>query len=371
MFPPVTSGKHSNGFPSLWQGGPTEIACGRLSLMREELQQLQAAAHERIAAATTRSELETVRVEFVGRSGAVTLALRRLGKLPKEERPAAGQLANEARVAIEQALEERRSAVEELERTTAIERERLDVTLPGRSHRLGRRHPLGLVRDELCELFTELGYEIVEGPEVEREYYNFEALNLGPDHPARDDHDSFYITDGVVLRTETSAVQIRTMEARQPPVRIIAPGRVYRRDAMDRTHSHTFHQLEGLVVDRGVTFAHLKGTLEHFVRRLFGDKVQMRLRPHYFPFTEPSAELDITCFKCGQSGCSLCKGSGWIEVLGCGLVHPQVLENVGYDPEAVSGFAFGMGIDRLAMLKYGIDDIRLFFENDLRFLRQF
>jgi phenylalanyl-tRNA synthetase alpha chain len=339
--------------------------------MRDELLQLQSDARARIQTATTSEQLEAVRVEFVGRHGAVTRALRQLGTLPPEQRPALGQLANETRAQIEQELEARRAAVVQQEREAARAREQLDVTLPGRWHQRGRRHPLGVVRDEICAIFTTLGYEIVEGPEVEREYYNFEALNIGPDHPARDDHDSFYVTDGVVLRTETSAVQIRTMEARRPPVRIIAPGRVYRRDAMDRTHSHTFHQVEGLMVEVGVSFAHLKGTLEHFVRRLFGDTVQMRLRPHYFPFTEPSAEVDISCFKCNQAGCSLCKGSGWLEVLGCGMVHPNVLENVGYDPEQVSGFAFGMGIDRLAMLRYGIDDIRLFFENDLRFLRQF
>jgi phenylalanyl-tRNA synthetase alpha chain len=339
----------------------------------ELLQALQRMADEacaHITGAQSSEQREAQRVRFVGRNGQVTLALRQLGSAPAELRPALGKLANDIRILIESLLEQRRSEILTREQQEARASERIDVTLPGRWTRAGGPHPLSQVRDEICDIFTTMGFEIVEGPEVELEYYNFEALNLPADHPARDDHDSFYFDDRVLLRTETSAVQIRTMECRRPPVRIVAPGRVYRRDAVDRTHSHTFHQVEGLLVDQDVSFAHLKGTLTHFAQRFFGDGVKMRFRPHYFPFTEPSAEVDISCFRCGGSGCVLCKQSGWIEVLGSGMVHPQVLRNVGYDPDQVSAFAFGMGIERLAILKYGVDDIRLFYENDVRFLRQ-
>jgi phenylalanyl-tRNA synthetase alpha chain len=333
--------------------------------------ELQREAREKISAAKSTADLEELRRHFLGKKGPLTQILRGMGGLSAEERPAIGKLANDTRALVEELLEKRSGEFAGTEMGSRLEAEAIDVTLPGRAPNVGNRHPLSIVMDEICEVFTGLGFEIVEGPEVETDWYNFVALNIPPDHPARDDHASFYITDDVLLRTETSAVQIRTMEKRQPPIRVIAPGRVYRRDAVDRTHSHTFHQVEGLLVDEDVTFSDLKGTLDVFCRRMFGEEVRTTFRPHHFPFTEPSAEVDISCFLCGQKGCSVCKHSGWLEVLGSGMVHPKVLENVGYDSEKYCGFAFGMGIERIAMLKFGIDDMRLFYENDLRFLRQF
>ncbi|MBI3922965.1 MAG: phenylalanine--tRNA ligase subunit alpha [Armatimonadetes bacterium] len=339
--------------------------------MTQKLLELQAEARDAVPAANNSADIEELRRHFLGKKGPLTQILRGMGNVTPEERPIVGKIANETRELIEQLLAEQTERVSARESESSFDAERIDVTLPGRALNVGNRHPLTIVLDEICDIFTGLGFEIVEGPEVETDWYNFVALNIPPDHPARDDHASFYITDDVLLRTETSAVQIRTMEQRQPPVRIIAPGRVYRRDAVDRTHCHTFHQVEGLLVDEHVTFADLKGTLDVFAKRMFGERVRTTFRPHYFPFTEPSAEVDISCFLCDQKGCGVCKGSGWIEVLGSGMVHPKVLENVGYDSEKYSGFAFGMGVERLAMLKFGIDDIRLFYENDLRFLRQF
>lgn len=339
--------------------------------MEQQLRELQNEARVKIAAAGCTAEIEDLRRYFLGKKGPLTQILRGMGGLTAEQRPLIGKLANDTRALVEELLQAQTEAVAGSERQVTFEKERIDVTLPGRSPCLGNRHPLSIILDEICDIFTGLGFEIVEGPEVETDWYNFVALNIPPDHPARDDHASFYITDDVLLRTETSAVQIRTMEKCQPPVRLIAPGRVYRRDAVDRTHSHTFHQVEGLLVDENVTFADLKGTLDIFCKRMFGEEVRTTFRPHYFPFTEPSAEVDISCFLCEQQGCSVCKGSGWMEVLGSGMVHPKVLENVGYDSEKYTGFAFGMGVERLAMLKFGIDDMRLFYENDLRFLRQF
>jgi len=339
--------------------------------LENQLTKLQNEAREKIAFATTSEEVEELRRYYLGKKGPLTQILRQMGSLPAEQRPVVGRLANETRDLIAQLISEQKARLAKVELARTLEEERIDVTLPGRSLIPGNRHPLSIVMDEICEIFTSLGFEIVEGPEIETEWYNFVALNIPPDHPARDDHASFYITDDILLRTETSAVQIHIMETRQPPIRVIAPGRVYRRDAVDRTHSHTFHQVEGLLVDEHVTFADLKGTLDTFAKRMFGSRVQTTFRPHYFPFTEPSAEVDISCFLCEGRGCSVCKGSGWIEVLGSGMVHPAVLENVGYDTERFTGFAFGMGVERLAMLKFGIDDMRLFYENDLRFLRQF
>lgn len=339
--------------------------------MKEQLDTIREEARARIAAAQSAADLAQARVEFLGKKGKLRQLLRSLSQLSAEERPVAGALANETRAFVEGLLEESRSVVAAREKELRLKAERQDVTLPGRTRPLGRKHPLSLVLEEVCGIFTSLAFEIVEGPEVELDYYNFVALNIPADHPARDDHASFYFNDEVLLRTETSAVQIRTMEDRKPPVRVISPGRVHRRDAVDRTHSHTFHQVEGFLVDTDVTFGDLKGTLAAFARRFFGETVSMRFRPHYFPFTEPSAEVDISCTTCGGSGCGVCSNTGWIEVLGSGMIHPKVLENVGYDPDQLSGFAFGMGVERLAMLKYGIDDMRLFFENDLRFLRQF
>ena len=327
-------------------------------------------ARAAIGAAASSSELEAVRVKYLGRSGALTQILKSLGTLPPDERPLVGAAANEAKRELEALLDGRLGGMLETERRRQRERERPDLTLPGRRPPRGALHPLTRVRDEIVAVFMGLGFSVADGPQIETDFYNFEALNIPRDHPARDMQDTFYLSPETLLRTQTSPVQIRTMLAQKPPVRIIAPGVVYRRDA-DITHSPMFHQVEGLAVDERITMADLKGTLELFARELFGARSKIRFRPSFFPFTEPSAEVDVVCFLCGGDGCRVCKQSGWLEILGSGMVHPQVLRNVGYDPEAVTGWAFGMGIERIAMLKYGVDDIRLFFENDLRFLRQF
>ncbi len=330
-------------------------------------------ARAAIARATSSAELEELRVRFLGRQGRLTPLLRSLGSLPPAERPAVGAAANAAKRELERLLEVRLSEAREVERRQERARHRLDLTLPGRRPPPGALHPLTRVQDEIVAIFVGLGFSVAEGPEVESEYYNFEALNMPRDHPARDMQDTFYLAEGggeLLLRTHTSPVQIRVMQAQPPPVRIVCPGRVYRRDA-DLTHSPMFHQVEGLAVDRDVSMGDLKGTLELFAREMFGPRSRIRFRPSFFPFTEPSAEVDVLCFLCGGEGCRVCTQSGWLEILGSGMVHPQVLKNVGYDPEEVTGWAFGMGVERIAMLKYGIDDIRLLFENDLRFLRQF
>jgi phenylalanyl-tRNA synthetase alpha chain len=327
-------------------------------------------ARAAIGGAASSSELESLRVKYLGRSGALTQILKSLGTLPAEERPLVGAAANEAKRELESLLDARLAAALEAERRRQRERARPDLTLPGRRPARGSLHPLTRVRDEIVRVFMGLGFSVAEGPQIETDFYNFEALNIPRDHPARDMQDTFYLSHDTLLRTHTSPVQIRTMRAQAPPVRIIVPGVVYRRDA-DITHSPMFHQVEGLAVDVNVTMADLKGTLELFARELFGARSKIRFRPSFFPFTEPSAEVDVVCFLCGGDGCRVCKQSGWLEILGSGMVHPNVLRNVGYDPEAVTGWAFGMGIERIAMLKYGVDDIRLFFENDLRFLEQF
>jgi phenylalanyl-tRNA synthetase alpha chain len=327
-------------------------------------------ARAAIGGAASSSELEAVRVKYLGRSGALTQILKSLGTLPAEERPLVGAAANEAKRELEALLEVRLGEMLEVERRRQREGARPDLTLPGRRPARGALHPLTRVRDEIVTVFMGLGFSVAEGPQIETDFYNFEALNIPRDHPARDMQDTFYLSPETLLRTHTSPVQIRTMRAQKPPVRIIVPGVVYRRDA-DITHSPMFHQVEGLAVDTRVTMADLKGTLELFARELFGARSKIRFRPSFFPFTEPSAEVDVLCFLCGGDGCRVCKQSGWLEILGSGMVHPQVLRNVGYDPEDVTGWAFGMGIERIAMLKYGVDDIRLFFENDLRFLKQF
>lgn len=334
----------------------------------DEVYALKSMALQAIRLALDPEELERIRVQYLGRKGALTGVLRSLGKLDPEVRRRVGQEANRAKEALETALGQALTALKEAARRAAAPG--IDVTLPGRRFPLGRLHPLNQVMEEVCDIFLHLGFETVEGPEVELDWYNFEALNLPPDHPARDMQDTFYFNDQVLLRTHTSPMQIRTMEQRRPPVRIIAPGKVYRRDS-DITHSPMFHQVEGLLVDRQVTFADLKGTLVAFVHQMFGPEVGVRFRPSYFPFTEPSAEVDIECVICRGQGCRVCKITGWLEVLGAGMVHPAVFEAVGYDLETYTGFAFGLGVERIAMLKYGIDDIRLFFDNDLRFLRQF
>ncbi|RJR41920.1 MAG: phenylalanine--tRNA ligase subunit alpha [Deltaproteobacteria bacterium] len=333
-----------------------------------EIQELQEVALREIQAAQSAEDLERLRVKYLGRKGALTQILRGLGQLDPESRRRAGQEANAVKLALEEGLEQALKALKTAARLAAVPA--VDVTLPGRRLPQGRLHPITQVNQEVCDIFLHLGFETVEGPEVELDYYNFEALNIPADHPARDMQDTFYFNEKVLLRTHTSPMQIRTMEKRRPPVRVIAPGRVYRRDS-DLTHTPMFHQVEGLLVDKGVTFADLKGVLTAFVHQMFGPEVGVRFRPSYFPFTEPSAEVDIECVICRGEGCRVCKTTGWLEVLGSGMVHPAVFEAVGYDPEVYTGFAFGLGIERIAMLKYGIDDIRLFFENDLRFLRQF
>jgi len=328
-------------------------------------------AREAVAAARSSADLEQARVRFLGRQGVLTQLLRSLGTLAPEERRLVGAAANEAKRMLEALLEERLAEALESERRAQRTRARLDLTLPGRRPPRGVLHPLARVHDEIVAIFAGLGFSVVDGPEVETDYYNFEALNIPRDHPARDMQDTLYLTESTLLRTHTSPVQIRTMLAQKPPVRIIVPGRVFRRDVADASHSPMFHQVEGLAVDRNVTMADLKGTLGLFAREMFGPESRVRFRPSFFPFTEPSAEVDVLCFVCHGQGCRLCKQGGWLEILGSGMVHPQVLKNVGYDPEEVTGWAFGMGIERIAMLKYGIDDLRLFFDNDLRFLRQF
>jgi phenylalanyl-tRNA synthetase alpha chain len=337
-------------------------------MMSKEVKNLETAALLEVQGADSPEDLEFLRIKYLGRKGALTGILRGLAQLDPEIRRRVGQEANRVKEALEEALEQARLALKETARRA--ESLTVDVTLPGRRLPRGRIHPLNRIMAEVCDIFLHLGFEAVTGPEVELDWYNFEALNLPPDHPARDMQDTFYFNDKVLLRTHTSPMQIRVMEQRQPPVRIIAPGKVYRRD-LDITHAPMFHQVEGLLVDKDVTFADLKGVLIAFVHQMFGPELGVRFRPSYFPFTEPSAEVDIACVMCGGQGCRVCQATGWLEVLGAGMVHPAVFEAVGYDPETYTGLAFGLGVERIAMLKYGIDDIRLFFDNDLRFLKQF
>ncbi|MDD3192277.1 MAG: phenylalanine--tRNA ligase subunit alpha [Oscillospiraceae bacterium] len=315
--------------------------------------------------------LENIRVKFLGKKGELTAILKQMGTLSAEERPVIGQLANDIRVFMEDHIAGRSAQLKDELTQQKMKAEKLDVTLPGKKNPIGKKHPLNIVLDEIKEIFLGMGFSIATGPEIELDYYNFEALNIPKDHPARDTQDTFYISDNVLLRTQTSPIQVRVMEKQKPPIRVLAPGRVYRSDAVDATHSPLFHQIEGLVVDKGITMADLKGTLEIFVKRLYGEDSVVRFRPHHFPFTEPSAELDCMCFNCHGKGCRLCKGEGWIEILGCGMVHPKVLSNCGIDPEVYSGFAFGMGLERVVMRRFNIDDMRLLYENDLRFLNQF
>jgi len=339
--------------------------------MREQLQKIKQSAIDAVKGAKLPEEIENFRVQYLGKKGELTAILRKMGSLSAEERPLIGQLANEIREAIENALSEKQREMAKLLLEKKLREEKIDVTIPARHHRIGKRHPLNLVLDEIKEVFVGMGFEIAEGPEVEWAKYNFDFLNIPKNHPSREWSDTFYVSDDVVLRTQTSPIQVRTMLEKQPPIRIIAPGRVYRSDEVDATHSPLFHQIEGLVVDKGIRMSDLKGTLEVFSKRLYGDGAVVRFRPHHFCFTEPSAEMDVCCFACGGKGCRICKGEGWIEILGCGMVHPNVLRYCGIDPEIYSGFAFGMGLERIAMRRYGIDDLRLFFENDLRFLSQF
>ena len=337
--------------------------------MKEKLSRIRTEALEQIAKDDV--DTEQIKIKYLGKKGELTAVLRGMGALSAEERPVVGQMANEVRADIEKALNEKIRQLQQKALDEKLKNEKLDVTMPAKSIPTGHVHPLTQVQRELEDIFIGMGFSIVEGPEVELDYYNFQALNIPENHPARDTQDTFYISENVLLRSQTSPVQVRTMEHQKPPIRIISPGRVYRSDALDATHSPLFHQLEGLVVDKGITMGDLKGTLEIFAKKLFGESTRIRFRPHHFPFTEPSAEVDVSCFVCGGKGCRLCKGEGWIEILGAGMVHPNVLRNCGIDPDKYSGFAFGMGIERVVMLKYHIDDIRMFYENDVRFLGQF
>ena len=337
--------------------------------MRETLERIKNEALE--ALAQNNAQIEDLRIKYLGKKGELTAVLRGMGSLSAEERPVIGQLANEVRAAIENKITELSQTAKQKALDEKLKSEKIDVTVPGEKVKIGHVHPLDLAQKQLEDIFLGMGYTIVDGPEVEYDYYNFQALNIPEDHPARDTQDTFYITDKILLRSQTSPVQARVMEKTQPPIKIISPGRVYRSDAVDATHSPLFHQLEGLVVDEGITMGDLKGTLELFAKRMFGDETKIRFRPHHFPFTEPSAEVDVSCFMCGGEGCRFCKHEGWIEILGAGMVHPNVLRNCGIDPERYSGFAFGLGIERIALLKYHIDDMRLLYENDIRFLNQF
>lgn len=341
--------------------------------MKERLLALKAEALQELEQVASSQHLNDLRVKYLGKKGPLTEILRGMGALSAEERPIIGQVANDVRAAIEEVIEAKQAEYQRQETEHRLLAETIDVTLPGRPAELGALHPLSKVIQEIEDIFLGMGYTVAEGPEMEKDYYNFEALNLPKDHPARDMQDSFYITDEILMRTHTSPVQVRTMEKRkgEVPIKIICPGRVYRRDDDDATHSHVFMQIEGLVIDRNIRMSDLKGTLLQFVQEMFGKQTQIRLRPSFFPFTEPSAEVDVSCMMCGGHGCRVCKHTGWLEILGSGMVHPRVLEMAGYDPKEYSGFAFGMGVERIAMLKYGVDDIRNFYMNDLRFLKQF
>ncbi|GHU43283.1 phenylalanine--tRNA ligase alpha subunit [Clostridia bacterium] len=339
--------------------------------MKKRLEQLKENALLKIKSADNLSALQEVRVAYLGKKGELTALLKGMKDVSPEERPIIGQFVNETREALEDLFETAKAQLRLAELKVQLEEEVIDVSLPAKKQKTGHRHPNTIALEEVERIFIGMGYEIVEGPEVEYDYYNFEALNIPADHPAKDEQDTFYINEKVLLRTQTSPVQVRIMEGAKPPIRILAPGRVFRSDEVDATHSPSFHQIEGLVIDKNITFADLKGTLATFAKELFGADTKVKFRPHHFPFTEPSAEVDVTCFKCGGKGCRFCKNSGWIEILGCGMVHPKVLEMSGIDPEEYSGFAFGVGLERIALLKYEIDDMRLLYENDERFLRQF
>ncbi len=336
----------------------------------DDLTALVKEAEAAIAATTEMQALEDIRVQYLGKKGVLTEQMKSLGKLPAEERPKAGQVINQAKAAVQQAIEARKQSLQEAVLNARLEGERIDVTLPGRGQPSGGLHPITQTMERIQSLFAQLGFTVAEGPEIEDDFHNFEALNIPETHPARAMHDTFYFDAHTLLRTHTSPVQIREMEQQQPPLRLIAPGRVYRCDS-DLRHSPMFHQIEGLLVDEQVSFADLKGILDDFLRNFFEQELAVRFRPSYFPFTEPSAEADIQCVMCGGEGCRVCSGTGWIEILGCGMVHPEVFRHVGIDSEKYSGFAFGIGVERMAMLRYGVNDLRLFFENDLRFLQQF
>jgi len=339
--------------------------------VQEKLLNLQEAALNEIKDTSSIEAVESLRVKYLGKKGEITAILKEMGKLSAEERPVIGQVANKVRESIEGSISSKKEELKAIEKQKKLAEEVIDVTMPAKPVKVGKKHPISQIIDEVSEIFMGMGFSIAEGPEVETVENNFDALNAPIDHPSRDMSDTFYINSELLLRTQTSPVQVRTMKGQELPIKIIAPGRCFRFDAPDATHSPMFHQIEGLVVGKDVTMAQLKGTLDMFVKKLFGENTKTKFRPHNFPFTEPSAEVDVTCFKCQGAGCPMCKQEGWIEILGAGMVHPNVLRNCGIDPEVYSGFAFGMGVDRITMLKYEIDDIRLLFENDMRFLDQF
>ncbi|WP_313256748.1 phenylalanine--tRNA ligase subunit alpha [Lacrimispora sp.] len=339
--------------------------------MKDQLEKIKQEALKQIEASDALEKLNDIKVAYLGKKGELTSVLKSMKDVAPEDRPKVGQMVNDARTLIEGKLEEAMSALQKKAREEQMKKEVIDVTLPGRRNKVGHTHPNTIALEEVERIFIGMGYEVIEGPEVEYDFYNFEKLNIPKNHPARDEQDTFYISDNIVLRSQTSPVQVRTMEKGNLPIRMLAPGRVFRSDEVDATHSPSFHQIEGLVIDKNITFADLKGTLAEFARELFGLETKVKFRPHHFPFTEPSAEMDVTCFKCGGKGCRFCKGSGWIEILGCGMVHPNVLTMSGIDPNKYSGFAFGVGLERIALLKYEIDDMRLLYENDIRFLKQF
>lgn len=337
----------------------------------DQLEKIKQEALKQIEASDALEKLNDIKVAYLGKKGELTSVLKSMKDVAPEDRPKVGQMVNDARAMIEGKLEDAISALQKKAREEQLKKEVIDVTLPGRRNKVGHTHPNTIALEEVERIFVGMGYEVIEGPEVEYDSYNFEKLNIPKNHPARDEQDTFYISDNIVLRSQTSPVQVRTMEKGKLPIRMLAPGRVFRSDEVDATHSPSFHQIEGLVIDKNITFADLKGTLAEFARELFGLETKVKFRPHHFPFTEPSAEMDVTCFKCGGKGCRFCKGSGWIEILGCGMVHPNVLTMSGIDPNEYSGFAFGVGLERIALLKYEIDDMRLLYENDIRFLKQF
>ena len=339
--------------------------------MKQQLENIENAAMAEASSSDSIKALDELRIKYLGKKGELTAILKQMGKLSAEERPVIGQLANKVRQDIEEAITSKMSALKAKEKERKMAAESIDITLPGKQQSIGKLHPLKIVENEIKEIFLGMGFSVADGPEVEYDYYNFEALNLPPDHPARDTQDTFYITDNILLRTQTSSVQVHVMENQKPPIRIISPGCVYRSDAVDATHSPLFHQIEGLVVDKGITMSDLKGTLETLMKKLYGNDCKIRLRPHHFPFTEPSAEVDVMGFNCHGEGCRICKGEGYIELLGAGMVHPKVLEGCGIDSSVYSGFAFGMGLERIVMRRFNISDMRLLFENDLRFLEQF
>jgi phenylalanyl-tRNA synthetase alpha chain len=340
-------------------------------MMKDQLEKIRQEALKQIEASDALEKLSEIKVSYLGKKGELTAVLKSMKDIAPEDRPKVGQMVNEVRALIEGKLEDAKITLAKKAREEQMKKEVIDVTLPSKRNKIGHPHPNTIALEEVERIFIGMGYEVIEGPEVEYDAYNFEKLNIPKNHPARDEQDTFYINDNIVLRSQTSPVQVRTMEKGKMPIRMIAPGRVFRSDEVDATHSPSFHQVEGLVIDKNITFADLKGTLAEFAKELFGTETKVKFRPHHFPFTEPSAEMDVTCFKCGGTGCRFCKGSGWIEILGCGMVHPNVLTMCEIDSEEYSGFAFGMGLERIALLKYEIDDMRLLYENDERFLKQF